>query len=341
MKKNYFVIVAICLTSLSLTAQPVITYNGNAPQIGDAYNLSGDIGSYDPGPSGTNQNWDFSNITPVFSSSPRAVDPASTPFSNDFPEATIAFAQSEENETFIYSQISTSEMLNVGLGNDPGNGGNELIIHYTDAVKLLQYPFSYSDTYADSYFTAYSLMGEMLTHEWGNITVTADAWGSVTTPSGTFNNTLRIKSERTYTDSVWVSGMFIGANTYNQTSYEWYTSTSHFPVVSISVTSDGTTATYRTDGLGVGEGDLIHSQINAYPNPATNRIDVKLPKGSRVDMEIYVLDLQGKQVAQLKNTGSNELSADISGLAPGEYVIPIKINSKKYTTAKFIKTDSY
>ncbi len=340
MKKKYYIIIVICLTSLGLTAQPLITYNANAPQIGDVYHFSGDNGSYDPGPAGANQNWDFSNIPSTFSSSETAVTPESTPFAGDFPEATIAFAQSESNETFIFSQISTSEMLNVGLGNAPANGGDELIIHYTDAVKLMQYPFSYTDTYTDSYFTAYSLMEGMLTHEWGNITVTADAWGSVTTPTGTYN-ALRIKSERTYTDSVWVSGVFVSANTYTQTSYEWYTSTSHSSVVSISITSDGTTATYRTDALGVGERHLLHSQIDVYPNPATNRIDVKLPKGSKVDMDIYILDIQGKQVAQLMKTGSDEFSADISALAPGEYVIPIKINSEKYTTTKFIKTDSY
>ncbi len=339
MKKKYLIIIIICLTSLGLTAQTVITYAGNAPQIGDVYNFSGDNGSYDPGPSGINQNWDFSNIPPSFSSTETAVTPESTPFASDFPEANTSFHYTGDNESFSYAEVSTSEMLNDGVGFDPG-GDNEYFIHYTDAVKLMQYPFSFNDTYTDSYFSAYNL-AELLTHEWGNITVTADAWGSVSTPAGTYNNTLRVKSERTYTDSVWMSGMFLYANTFTQTSYEWYTSTSHSPVVSISITSDGTTASYRTDALGVGEEFLTHSQINVYPNPATNRIDIKLPEGSKVNMDIYIFDLQGKQLAQLKKTGNDEFSADISALAPGEYVIPIKISSTKYATAKFIKTATY
>ncbi len=339
MKKNYLVMVAICLTSLSLTAQPLITYNGNAPQIGDIYHFSGDNGSYDPGPAGANQNWDFSNIPSSFSSTETAVTPESTPFAGDFPEASIAFHYTGDNEAYSYAEVSTSAMLNDGVGLDPG-GNNEYIIHYTDAVMLMQYPFSYSDTYTDSYFSAYTFEG-MLTHEWGNIIVTADAWGSVSTPVDTYNNTLRVKSERIFTDSVWMSGIFLYANSYTQTSYEWYTSTSHSPVVSISITGDGTTASYRTDALGVGEELLTHSQISVYPNPATNKIYVKLPKGSKPDMKIYILDLQGKQVTQLIKTGSDEFSADIRLLIPGEYVIPVKMNATKYTTTKFIKTATY
>ncbi|RLD86710.1 MAG: hypothetical protein DRJ09_11520, partial [Bacteroidetes bacterium] len=217
MKKNYLVMVAICLTSLSLTAQPLITYNGNAPQIGDIYHFSGDNGSYDPGPAGANQNWDFSNIPSSFSSTETAVTPESTPFAGDFPEASIAFHYTGDNEAYSYAEVSTSAMLNDGVGLDPG-GDNEYIIHYTDAVMLMQYPFSYSDTYTDSYFSAYTFEG-MLTHEWGNIIVTADAWGSVSTPVDTYNNTLRVKSERIFTDSVWMSGIFLYANSYTQTSY--------------------------------------------------------------------------------------------------------------------------
>ncbi|RLD89941.1 MAG: hypothetical protein DRJ09_05735, partial [Bacteroidetes bacterium] len=102
-----------------------------------------------------------------------------------------------------------------------------------------------------------------------------------------------------------------------------------------------TTASYRTDALGVGEELLTHSQISVYPNPATNKIYVKLPKGSKPDMKIYILDLQGKQVTQLIKTGSDEFSADIRLLIPGEYVIPVKMNATKYTTTKFIKTATY
>jgi hypothetical protein len=335
MKKKYFILVAICQISLGLTAQPVITYNGNAPQIGDTYNFSGDNGSYDPGPSGANQSWDFSNIPATFSSSPTAVTPESTPFSGEFPEATIAFAQTEDNETFIFSQISTSAMLNVGLGYAPGDGGNELIIHYTDAVKLLQYPFSFSDSYTDSYYTAYSLMEGMMTHEWGNITATADAWGSVITPEETYN-TLRIKKERTYTDSVWVAGVFVSANTYTQTDYEWYTSTSHSPVISISITNDGTTATYRTDDVtGVGEQQHPDAQVNIYPNPVTDRLTIQSDKKLK---SIRLLSVDGKMMNDVPVTNpENQQVIDFDRYPKGIYFIEVGFNDGETVTRKIIK----
>jgi len=340
MKKKYAIIAAICLLSLGLTAQSVITYNGNAPQTGEEYNYAGTNGSFDPSPSGAGQNWDFSGITPMFSQTVISVTPESTPFADVFPEATIAFHAPGDNESYNYSQVSTSELRNVGMGFNPGNE-NGFIIHYTDAVKLMQYPFSFNDSYSDSYFAAYSITEGMETHEWGNITVTADAWGSVSTPANTYDNTLRVKSEYTYIDSVWVSGIFLYANTYTQTHYEWYNATSHTPVMSVNITEDGTTVGYRTEPVtGIEEG-LFDVQINVYPNPAADRIYVELPEGSKENTNMYIFSLEGKLVAQLKNTGSDRFSADISTLAPGEYMILIKISATKYTTAKFIKTETY
>ncbi len=335
MKKNYLVIIAICLSSLGLMAQPLITYNGNAPQIGDVYNLSGDNGSYDPGPSGANQNWDFSDITPTFSWSLNAITPESTPFADDFPEATISFHYIGENETYSYAEVSTTEMLNDGVGFDPG-GDDESFIHYTDAVKLMQYPFSFTDTYTDSYFTAYSFTEGMLTHERGNITVTADAWGSVSTPEHTYSNTLRVKSERIYTDSVWMSGIFLYADTFTQTDYEWFTSTSHTHVISISTTDNGSSLTYRTDALGVEEKVLTHAQISAYPNPATDWIDIKADK---IMNYISIFSVNGQQIGtrSVQTSSSHQQTIDVNNYPKGVYLIKVGFEDGSIVTEKIIK----
>ncbi len=337
MKKKNFILIAICLMGLGITAQPVITYNGNAPQIDDIYASSGDIGSFDPGPSGAGQNWDFSGIIPSFSNLVTAVDPASTPFAGEFSESNVAFHYTGNDEFYSFVEVTSSEMLNDGAGFEPG-GANESFIHYTDAVKLLKYPFSFSDSYTDTYFASYSFVEGMLTHEWGNITVTADAWGSVTTPAGTFGNTLRVKREMVYTDSVWMSGVFLYANTFTQTHYDWFTATSHTPVMSISITQDGTTATYRTDAVGIDEDGILNSQISLYPNPATDRINIELPDGVKGNTNIYLFDLAGKQVAHYEKTGNGKFVADITALKPGEYIVRIKSSNRNQLTAKFIKT---
>jgi hypothetical protein len=334
MKKIYYIVVAICLANLSLAAQPVITYSGNAPQIGENYHYAGDLASYDPGPSGANQTWDFSNITSAFTSSPRAVSPGSTPYTGEFTEATIAFAQTEANDSYIFSQVTTSEFLNVGIGNHP-EGGSELIIHYTDAVKLLKYPFSFSESYTDNYYASYSMVEGMTTHERGTAIVTADAWGSVTTPTGTYN-TLRIKRERTFTDSVWVSGVFISATTRTQTDYEWYTSTSHTPVVTISVTGDGTTATYRTDYIsGVEKQQLPSVQVSIFPNPASEYLTIRAEKKIK---NIRLLSANGRQLNEIFLTTPNyQQTVEFSMYPKGVYFIKLEFDKGVTITKKIIK----
>ena len=314
MKKILFTIIALWLSTSGLMAQPVITYAGNASQIGDSYAFSGGNGTFDPGPAGANQSWDFSAITATIFNSVDVVSPGSTPFASDFPESNTAYHYTGDSELYSYGEENTTERLHDGVGFSSGD-----LIHYTDPVKNMEFPFSYTDSYADSYYTSYT-MSNVETHEHGNVTVTADAWGSVSTPAGVYNNTLRVKSEYTAIDSMWVMGTFISVTTNSFTDYDWYTATSHTSVISISVTADGSSVSYRTDGVGIDEQVSLQSQLHLYPNPATNRINVEFPEKISSNAEVYIYNLAGKQVAQCTKTGSN-YSADINTLAPGEYII--------------------
>ncbi len=314
MKKIIFTIIAICLTVIGIKAQPIITYAGNASQIGDSYEFSGANGSFDPGPAGANQSWDFSTITPTIFNSVDVVSPGSTPFASDFPESNTAYHYTGDNELYSYGEENTTERLHDGVGFNTGD-----FIHYTDPVKSMEFPFSYTDSYIDSYYTSYT-MSNVETHEHGNVTVTADAWGSVSTPAGVYNNTLRVKSEYTYTDSMFIMGNFISATTGSYTDYDWYMATSHTSVISISVTADGTSVSYRSDGVGIDEQTSSLSHIHLYPNPATDKIDIEFTKPLENCTGIFVYNAKGKQVALFTKT-VNRYTADISSLSPGIYFV--------------------
>jgi len=338
MKKNYLITIISCLFTLGMAAQPVITYNGNAPQIGDVYNVSGiPYGStFDPGPAGGGQSWDFSDVQPTLSMGTTAVNPASTPFADDFPEATISFRDNDPSyESYNYWQLSNSEMFILGIGTDPGP--NQTIIHYLDSRKMMQYPFAFNDTYTDTYYYAYP-SAIMLIHRRGTITATADAWGSVITPAGTYNSTLRIKKEKVYTDSVWNNGGdLMNVSTQSLTDYEWYTASSHYPVLNIEVTDEGASGISYSSLVGGIEDNALLSQISIYPNPADDIINVKLTDAVTDKMEIDIVNLKGQQLAQLEKTGNNQFSADISGLVPGVYFLKIKSSPGKSVSARFIK----
>ncbi len=333
MKKHYLITIILILFVVGVTAQPVITYNGNAPQIGDhIYTSAVPYGSsFDPGPAGGNQNWDFSNVQSIISEEEIVVDPASTPNAADFPEATIAFTD-PDNLIFSYSQITSSAMFH--LGNDQGSGS---VFPYTDSRKEMQYPFSYNDTYSDTYsFTYPSAL--MLIHESGTITATADAWGSVKTPAGTYNSTLRVKKVMVYTDSVWnTGGDLMSVNTDTFTSYEWYSATSHYFVLGIGVDSDGASSiAWTSSANGIKDNPLL-SQINVFPNPADNIINVKIAEGISEDMIIDLFSSSGKVLKPLTKTGNRQFSADISRLPSGVYFLRFKNSSGIIMTKKFVK----
>ena len=335
MKKNYFITILAFLFTTGISAQPVITYNGNAPQIGDIYNVSGTFGTFDPGPAGGGQSWDFSDVQATLTAGVTAVDPSSTPFADEFPEATLAFRDDDNSlETYNYWQLTGSELFFLGMGSDPGT--NPDIIHYLDPRKIMQYPFAFNDTYTDSYFYAYP-SAIMLIHRRGTIIAMADAWGSVKTPAGSYNSTLRIKKVKTYTDSVWnTGGDLMSVTPHTETDFEWYTATSHYPVLHIQVTEAGSSLSYTSLVGGIEDNPLL-SQISIYPNPADDIINVRLSDAVSEKIEIALVNQMGQQLTQLTKTGNHRFSADIGGLAPGVYFIRIKSSSGKSAVSKFIK----
>ena len=333
MKRIYLTAIIIIFFTLGVTAQPVITYGGNAPQIGDhIYTSAVPYGSsFDPGPAGANQSWDFSDVQSIISLENIAVDPATTPNGADFPEATIAFTD-PDNLIFSYSQITSSAMFH--LGNDQGSGN---VFPYTDSRKEMQYPFSYNNTYSDTYSFAYP-SALMLIHESGTITATADAWGSVKTPGGTYNSTLRIKKVMVSTDSTWNGdGVLMNVATDTFTSYEWYTATSHYFVLSIGVDSDGASSIAWTSSANGIKDNTLLSQITVFPNPAKNIINVKIADGITEKLKIDLVSSSGKELKPLTKTGNQQFSADISRFPSGVYFLRFKNCSGNIMTKKFVK----
>ena len=178
-------------------------------------------------------------------------------------------------------------------------------------------------------------METMLIHEHGTIIVTADAWGTIVTPTGTYN-TLRVKSARTYTDSVWVSGIFISANTYSQTSYEWYTDSSHTPVFSISITQDGSTASYRTDNVTHVEKQMSPTtHVNIFPNPVTDHFTIQSDKEF---ISIKIFSLEGSLISDISATNPiSQRTIPFNNISKGSYILKIGFKDGTSVTKSIIK----
>jgi len=335
MKRVYFLLSLALLVSMTVSAQPTITYE-NAPKIGDVYYQAFFNTPLEPGPGGANQNWNYGDVQSENTEQIDVISPSGTPFENSFPEANITFSfEDEDGQVYSYADLSSAEMLSYGVGiiADTGN----LIMHYTDPDKQMEFPFSYQDTFTDDFFANFQAMG-MTVHRRGTSTVTADAWGSITTPETNFNNVLRVKAETNTVDSVWLGSVFIMARTSSSTDYSWYTGDDGYPVFTITISQNDqasdTSGSYKTSAQSVGETANNLSNIRVYPNPASSILYVSIPLENEADLNISLLDLTGKEIIRKEHDFSvqrNPVTLDLNDLSPGMYFLRVNDGQHSFT----------
>lgn len=330
MKKNYFLIVTLLLFSLVTFSQPVLTYDGNCPQIGDRYDLALFTGNIDPGEAGSNVTWNFSETASNGSSILYALDPAQTPYNDSYPDANIAFNYNNE-EAYSYGLTSHSEFLNLGTASIQNS--IEVIIYYSDPAKLMAYPFQYNDSFNDTFSGSFS-GGTLEVHQSGTITSIADGWGSITTPYTTYNSVLRVKTQSTQIDSAWMNGNFIYTATTYYTDFEWYAPDIHMPVFSINIQESSgvsdTTGRYLTTPQSIAESGSISDMI-IFPNPATDYTTVLFKIDNSNTVSINVTDLSGRKVIHvnkdISSVGTQNIKLDLRSLRAGIYFVNINVSS--------------
>jgi YbbR domain-containing protein len=80
--------------------------------------------------------------------------------------------------------------------------------------------------------------------------------------------------------------------------------------------------------------------LSIYPNPVRNNANIAFTLGFMSDVEITVLDINGKMVKNFLNTnmdeGDHQLSLDVSSLTSGTYLVRLEANQDAKVT-KFVK----
>lgn len=89
------------------------------------------------------------------------------------------------------------------------------------------------------------------------------------------------------------------------------------------------------------ESDALITVLAVQPNPLENKALVKFSLSAPGDILFSVYSMQGevvmKPVSQLAGKGINELTADLTGLSPGVYILGIRMNGVN-TYTKIVKT---
>ncbi len=306
---------------------------------------------------GTNYLWDFSALLPVSQGVDTFLTVGSTAliyslFFNSFGANPANVAQKGQDITGV-PQLTVTNLYNfynkttalyeqVGIG--ASLNGITTPVTYGSHDVIYRFPMNYGNV--DSSDSNYSLTIPTLgsyaqeTHRVNHV----DGWGSLITPFGT-HNVLRIVSDLTGNDSIYISTLSTGFSTPRPLTreYKWWGSGFEIPLLQINTTVLGTTETvtaimYRDNfvsNVGLAQVDLPSGSDLVFPNPSDGSTQLWFQSMSNVPVFMSVLDVSGKIL--LENTcpvqvGENLLSMDAK-LPAGTYLI----NLKQGTASKTVR----
>lgn len=212
MYKKLLPTLIFALGSLAAVAQiPTLTSTSN-PVIGD-WHLQYVTDSFLVGAAGAAVTWNFSTLTIHSTDTGFYLACSASPSCATFPGTTLYFHQSGTPYALYYNATPTK----ISIDGEYATGA----VPYTNYEDLLHYPFTYTSTFVDSLAATFVSSGDTF-HRKGTITVTADGYGTLILPNGTYTHALRIHRNEVYSDSTVISGIPFG-NNYITQIYTWYT----------------------------------------------------------------------------------------------------------------------
>lgn len=325
------ILLASALAPIGLIAQPTLTASGINPVIGDV--LTTHTAQYvAPGSAGANQTWNLA-FTSSGSASSTGVAPSSTPYSSSFPTASVAFGPT----TWAYYKTSSTAYQMNGVVNSSGT-----VIAYSDLEDMLRFPTAYNSSYTDTWSSTF-VQATYTYYRTGTTTVTADAWGTLTTPAGTFSNVMRVHFVQTYQDSTYIANMpFV--TTYQNDEYMWYLNGNHNPIAAVyDLTTQAGSFTggfYMQNVVSGVEEQEIESSLSLFPNPATDHINLTWNVSQAQDVSVCIYDATGKLVKSEQQTqtveGENVTRIYIGDLPAGVYFATMRTEADIPVTRRFV-----
>lgn len=320
MKKTLLSFLWVVL-SASVFAQPTLDASDLNYSIGMTYE-SATAQYINPGPGGANVTWDFSAFSPTDIATLEAA-PANT----SFPNTNITTISNGTTEAY-YQEDATGKFM---WGVDAGG----TVITYTDPSQTLFYPLIYNASETNTLEATFT-SGVAFTRA-GTEELTYDGYGTVITPTGTFNNAIRVYIHQEYTDTY--QG---GTIDYVVNVYVWYIADYPDPIAALSdISVDGqpygSNAQYTTSQTA----SLLteeNKEFEIYPNPANDEIKFRSLNNLDVE-EIKVINNLGRVVKTISTDDMtlNEANVNVSDLESGVYFVHITGKNGLIQSRKFVK----
>ncbi len=333
MKKN-LLFIGLSMLSLSIVAQPTLTSTNTNPVIGET-NGTIDYNWISAGSAGANQTWNFGAITTSTTgfNMTYTVSALSATVAPLYPNGNLAL-----KSTYGGNVYKTSATILQLYGTYDGGSANSSVI-MQNPQDVVRYPFTYGNSFTDTYSGTQGPTGAQQVSK-GTVTVTADGYGTLTLPQGTFSNVLRVYTHVVGKDSSSAANQFPLV----KDVYDWFLPNNHYPILENSTTNySGSVFNQLTRlqniAVGIHEIASIVKSFNLYPNPNTGKVlnlDLNLTQNSKY--QITITDNLGREVLKTSSDevfeGYNFKTIDISGLENGMYTVGISTEHGKTISRK-------
>ncbi len=349
MKKVYTLALSL-FAATTLFAQTTITYECNVLRAGDVRNLK-KTEYQDPGKGGANQVWDFSQSKETKEMTIRQTEDRTITSNNNL--NLVCDEGGEKNTIF---EISKSKKMYWGLEN------SVVKIKFNEPIVDLKFPFSYGEKVEGIMDGTYTENGKTNPIK-GTYTTQVDAWGTVILPDGnSYQNVLRVKVEKNYTQTFQSVNGTESEYQISSVRYQYFAKGVRYPILIIlesEVKSDCKCTCsnkikeayyeapafilqdFGKDAVAEKEDAVIRNfEYNVSPNPFENELRIAFSLSKNANIEINLVDINGKIVKQIVNEktekGEYVYSANTSGVIAGSYLIQIKVDQKIYVN-KLVK----
>ena len=335
MKKNLLLIVLLSLSMVTF-AQITIT-NNDIANTGRTFLMANDTVNFSsivPGDPGVNLTWDFTGVNASYNDTINIVEPGTTPFADNFPNANYSYYVSLADSTLLYSYMvrSDDKFTSKGAAYESSEVGT-IITNINPEEIILDFPVNYLDNYSEAYSYFFVIESPMpgadsikvktdITKE-----TTVDAWGSITTTLGTYD-ALRQHITDVQTDSTFMllagTWMFVSATEVTSSTYDWWTNNSSIGTMLFSIDVDDAGNTlgvsfYNGTAVGLDENKNIESKV--FPNPVTDLLNIDFAEV--VTGSVSIINQMGQVILRKELTSQNNAQINMANLTNGVYIYQI------------------
>ena len=324
--KKIYLLFTIITAAASSYAQPTLTSANSNPVTG----LTFERKSFTPvtgqeGSGGANQTWNWSAVVEDLSATGSYISPIGTDHAAENPTATACLSLVGALE---YQRGDNAGLYRLAFYNP----AQQLEQVFDIPFKIIAYPFTMNSTYSSSYHANIVGPGFSGTQD-GTMTVTADGWGTLITPSGTYTNVLRV---HTHVNEVYDYGV-MGQIPQTADQYLFIAPNVHYPIGAITWgDQDGSPFSggiWSTTAVGINEVNASLYKLSVYPNPANDVTSFSYTLKELSSVAISVMDQTGRIVQksddEMLQPGKHIFELDAATLSNGIYFVQAIINNER------------